>query len=196
MQWVTLFGLDAPFHAGAHEVRIVVDVQPRHDGPLFAGLEFFERGFEHAGRRTDQRADLRGQIPGRTDGEAFDRVAELLAEQRVAIDFAFEDQERRGRALLAAVAERAVEHVLDRLVAVGEAVTIVAFLPPVSAKRFIVGLWASIFSAVDVPPVRITASTRRARRDTGRRCCRRRGRIAGRSSARRLARSIGRAGRR
>ena len=36
------------------------------------------------------------------------------------IDFAFENQQRRGRALLAAVAERAVEHVLDRLIAIGE----------------------------------------------------------------------------
>ena len=39
------------------------------------------------------------------------------------------------------------------------AVTIVAFLPPVSAKRFMVGLAASMRRAVSVPPVRITAST-------------------------------------
>ena len=39
------------------------------------------------------------------------------------------------------------------------AVTIVAFLPPVSASRFIAGLAASIRSAVAVPPVRMTTST-------------------------------------
>ena len=39
------------------------------------------------------------------------------------------------------------------------AVTMVAFLPPVSARRFIVGLWRSMSAAVAVPPVRITAST-------------------------------------
>jgi hypothetical protein len=38
-------------------------------------------------------------------------------------------------------------------------VTIVAFLPPVSARRLIDGLRWSMSSAVAVPPVRITAST-------------------------------------
>ena len=63
--------LHAPFHAGADEVRIVVDVQPRHDGPLFAGLELFEPGFEHAGRRPDQRAHLSSAVPRRNRRAGF-----------------------------------------------------------------------------------------------------------------------------
>ena len=59
-------------------MRIVVDVQPRHHGPLFARFEFLERRFERAGRRADERADLRRQVPRRADREALDRVAELL----------------------------------------------------------------------------------------------------------------------
>ena len=72
--------LYSPFHAGADEVRIVVDVQSRHDGPLFAGFEFFEAGFEDAGRRPDQRADFCRHVPGGADAETFDGVAKRGAE--------------------------------------------------------------------------------------------------------------------
>ena len=64
--------------------------------------------------------DFGRQFPGGADAQAFDRVAQRRAELRVVIDFAFQNQQRRGRALLAAVAERAVQHVFDRLVAIGE----------------------------------------------------------------------------
>src|SRR5262249_43339653 len=68
--------LDAPFHAGADEIGIVVDMQARHDGPLLTGFEFLEARFEDTGRLTDQRADFGLQFPRGTDAEAFDCVAE------------------------------------------------------------------------------------------------------------------------
>jgi hypothetical protein len=52
--------------------------------------------------------------------QTLDCIAELLAESWIVVDFAFKDQQRRGRALLPAMAERTMEHVFDRLVAIGK----------------------------------------------------------------------------
>src|SRR5689334_21281731 len=99
---------------------VAVDVEPRHDGPFFAGFEFFETCFECAGWRMDERAHLGGEFPGGANAEAFDRVAEHRAEAGVVVDLALEDEQRGSGTLLAAVAERAVENVLHGLIAIGE----------------------------------------------------------------------------
>ena len=137
---------DAPLHAGAHQIA---DCRRRASRGMTAhaspGFEFLQCRFQHAGGRADQRPDLRRQVPGRADREALDRVAKLLAEAA-----------GRGRPRLPGSSSDVAEHFwplwLNALCSTfliawsrsARPVTIVAFLPPVSASRFIVGLRASM----------------------------------------------------
>ena len=111
--------LHAPLDGRPHDVRVLVG-KVRHDGPRLARFQFLERRLEHAGGRPNQRAHLGLQIPGRSDRNALDRIAQCLAEGLVVEDLFFQDQQRRGRTLLAAVAERGMQHVLDGQIAVGD----------------------------------------------------------------------------
>ena len=68
----------------------------------------------------DQRADLGVKFPRRSNTKARHRIAQRALEVLVIEDFRLKQQQRCGRAFLPAVAERGMEHVFDRLVAIGQ----------------------------------------------------------------------------
>jgi hypothetical protein len=112
--------LHAPLHSGTDKVRIAIHVQMRHDGPGLARFELFEPTFQHAARRADKRADFRRELPSRTDLNALHGVGQRVAELSIVVHLVFEDEQGGRRALLSAVTERRMDHVLDRQIAVGQ----------------------------------------------------------------------------
>jgi hypothetical protein len=72
-------------------MRVVVDVEPWHDGPFFARFEFFEAGFKNAAGWADERAYFRWQIPSGANAKAFHGIAEGTTKAGVVVDLAFKD---------------------------------------------------------------------------------------------------------
>ena len=104
------------FHFTPGETRCELSSTPTsgitaHDSPCSNSLRPFSSA---AGRRLNQRAHAGGQTPRRPNSQTLHRVAKHLAKRCVVIHFVFQDQKRRSRALLAAMAERTGHHVLDR----------------------------------------------------------------------------------
>ena len=150
---------DAPAHAGADEplvVRAYATARRASSRPRRAPDSARSSG---AARGSDERRHDALELPGRAHRQASHRVAEFLAKRSAAYDLALENEQARarctsGRRSRTPSAPRASIACSRSLIAL----TIITFLPPVSAKRSSPGRRCRKSRAVSVPPVSTTTS--------------------------------------